>query len=319
MLKKILKGCLAITMAIGFAAPVMAKGMNFNGFGAIYHGPVNRGGDSTQYMSQNGGLLLFMEASGEKLSTGVTAKYVLQGKKTVDMDYLHVDYKATDALTVRIGENRSSTSKGFAMGAGLVRGGVDHYNLEYVLAEFHGIHAKYKISDTMVVDFGLLNTDPYGADFNTGKNGSGSHASIGAKFGAFGLKIAYLSGVTDDAMDPTDDTISGAGTMVSAKYSMGKKLAVAFDYQSKKVDETTNAVTALQLRANKVGPGDIIATVANDTKTVGDMDSVKTAYTDLVYSIDVARGEKIQVVYLSKKVGDADATVFTQLGFIKFF
>ena len=332
MLKKILKSCLAIGITIGITAPTMAVDLGFHGFGALYWGPVNRGGDWSSYNETSGGMLVHLKAKGEKISTGVQVKYVLPGSEVVEMKRLYVDYKAMDAMTLKIGMAAPKTSETFAKGAGLVRGGESHYNLEYTFAEAYGLHADYKMSDTLQATFGVLSQDPYGQAYNTGVNGSGSHASIGANLGSIGIRAAYMSGTSDVAATPMDDPVSSSGTMVSAKYSMGKSMSIALDYQSRKLGEgltnadgdvitadTTNAVTALQVRGNKIGPGDIIVTVANDTETVGDADGVTTAYSDLCYSIGVGRGELLQIVYLSKKVGEADAMTWMQLGLIKFF
>jgi len=321
MLKKMLKGCLAIAamcvMSTSAFAQAELHGFLWNSFGQ-YNSGVE--GESA-YLMNSQFAPIGINVKGEKMAVYTEADWMrTQYNTTINASGLgptHILWFATDALTIKVGHGDPHEADTFARGSGTIEPLLPAYwgQDKYTHIFNYGLHGIYKLSDTMVVNFGLLTENDLGAT-----TGSGMYANFGGKFGAIDVRAAYNSGTSDDFSTDADEKVSSSAMMVSGQYHISDTMAVNAGYANRKIgDADPDSIIDMAFKANQIGPGNIVVTYASESKA----DKSKEVWLDLVYAYPVGPGENINLMYLSDGTtpdgGDTTTKTFIGAGFVKFF
>jgi hypothetical protein len=331
MLKKLLKGCLAIAAVCAMSTSAFAQA-EIHGFLWSSYGQYNSGVEGeAAYMMNSHFAPLGINVKGEKMAvyaeidwmrTGY-ANHPAAGAGTAAWDNsgvgpAHILWFATDQLTVKVGHADPHEADTFARGSGIIEPLLPAYwgQDSYTHIFNYGLHAIYQLSDTMKINAGLLTEDDVGGS----KIGSGMYANFGGKFGAIDVRAAYNSGTTDDWGTDADETVSNSAMMVSGQFHISDTMAVNGGYATKTLgDADAVKIMDFAFRGNKMGPGNLVVTYASETTP----DVQVRNWMDLVYAYPVGPGENINFMYLSDSTtpegGDAVTKTFVGAGFVKFF
>ena len=255
-----------------------------------------------------------------------------------------VTYNA-GGFSATIGTCKPKASYAFSWGAGTSSSATKatFYDGLTIKTEADGLCLGYKAAEALKVEFTQYNVDALNKDSansnKTGlKDGSGMQFGALGKFGDLSYRLSSIGTITDDHMG--GDTTSHSGNLVGLKYDMGIIL-VSVDSINKVIEtgagidtdtgestlayKTTTKDQSLQLGYTMGNKHSLLLTVATQSiqaDSAGALETVNT-FTDGVYSIPMAKGADMRLVYgqKSEKEGEADPLVasFAGLGmFAKF-
>lgn len=330
MLKKSLQASLLGAAAMVMASPAFAEEAKSEG--------VKLGGSIKTYFVQTGTgetgnsarLQSFSEANlGAKVKRGnVTGFFELEQRARVDSTTTRrwVSYDMDNIkMTVGTVVNKETTS--FAVKGGASTTAMSNQGFFkglLVFTEMDGLGVNFKISDAAVISATMYDGDFFKAanygSTNTGKT-TGSTTQVGAKgkIGALQYRVASVTGTSIDYDDSTAEKPSSAGSQLGVKYALDS-MSVSLDMGSKKVATakttsaaeyaTTTSDMALQAKV-KVGEAKVIVTLATQTKNTDKTGAKSTddAYTNLAYTIPLAKGARMEFLYASQAVtNNADTT-----------
>jgi hypothetical protein len=264
MLRKFLKGCLAIAMVAAMAAPVYA-GANITGMAVMTFGQSTNqsmdmvyGKDAPSVLSLGYYWEYDIIAKNEHVEIGTDVELMPPfGKPGGGPDPAwstpYLNWMVNDSFTFRIGANTTfGKSIGFTDGVGSSAiPTIQWWGAEWAQGKGAGIHGIYKINDTLSANFGyIVDRDPIqskAAGFmGTKKAGTGIHASVYGSFGDIGIRAAFVSSTLDDPANKDDKTASSSAMMLALKYNISDEMAVAFDYGVRSynhLDETWTSPT----------------------------------------------------------------------------
>jgi hypothetical protein len=342
MLKKIISGCLLFVMVSAMSTVVMAAGAEIHGFVGSNFGQENTGVEDTSAYNKNTILGVFdVSASGDKFAAGAELNVVTipgNGKPELDVVRPRVEWMATEQVTLIAGEVDPTSAMGYARTGGTWTPftlGAFWDGAQYARALGNGLHATVKPSETMDIILGMFDQDVIGGSDQGG--GSGYHGSIDAAFDPVSVRLAYMSGTTDDPSDATDDALSSNSMLAGVKLGIGESFSVSLDYSTKTVAQTkdtnnTSTCPAFQFTGKDLGPGNLILTYANEVNKNDDGETIDSnVWTNVVYEMSFNDPDgKLQLLYLAKenKIGEGHTTAeegdtttesFVGIGMAKFF
>jgi hypothetical protein len=285
MLKKMLKGLLAIATVCAMSSFAYAGDATVSGYGAASFGSKTEGDTTTWYESN------WMQITAEMKAESVSSKFTIDAKDgTVGEWAAYVDWSMTDSVTMSIG----SMSKGLFAQLGSIALRQADFNIPNLVIS--GAPGLFAGPGTHAIQFAIGIGDA--GDVYAGIFEGDDMTMYGIYEGKFG-DLKLIAGMRTAAAD------GDANTALDVDYKIGDSMEAALNYA---MAGDLNQM-GLAFWMNDLGPGNL-AVIYKSAVVVADADA--TTAMGLKYAYKIAPGANLEILYTAQ--GESDSYFGVTLG-----